>query len=354
MTAPWQAYEEAGISTLPLKPGTKKCSIRGWPDKSPAELWEGATTAANIGVRAGDAGLLVLDCDNDVTAELVLRWLSGLGIDYPPGTLTRRGQHIYLETQIPPDFHLAAFSDPTMVGEVRGWRSYAVAPPSLVSGWRYTPVRDVRQRPLIRWQDVLKLPISTPKTIPPPVKAMTHLLRGTLCAGALELAEAIRLADAGSQVAGFGHTYSSRSEALAVFWRRTLEAGLRPREAVAVLGAIPGRSTRDLEADAARVYGKVLASRSAYSQIAKDAASFSFPGRADVVRNQAKVLRAAATLATQKGGGYLLHGAEVAQVAKLPRQSTVRMMGRLVEAGYLTRAKRGKWQGFFVAVSRGL
>lgn len=340
-------FHRAGLSAIPLKRNAKKPVARNWTAGSSGEQWEIAGVAANIGVRTGYGDLLVFDADDDATAEYALRYFEGLGI-YPPGAVTRRGLHIYLKTDLPPTFTSARLAPKDWKGEALGNRSLAVAPPSQVDGYRYRPFGDLLTTPVVAWKDLLWLLPEHPREEHPPVTVIGQLLRGSLPEDTLELAAGIRLAREGEPVVGRGRVYPTRSEALGALWLRTLDAGLRPREAAALLGPVPGRSEKELEADALRVYRKLLASRSGFAGIRKDAETFAYPGRADSVRNQAKTLAAAARIAEQKGGGYLLHSKEIARVAKLPPRTATNSLGKLVDAGYLTRGKRGRWRGYYL------
>jgi len=335
-----ELYTEAGLTTLPIRAGAKVCYIKGWADLPASDLWKGIHGDHNLGLRCGDGGLLVFDCDDGPTTEYVLRWLDGLGLSNCPGAVTRRGQHIYVRTEIPPEFHSAKMSPPGFEGDIKGRRAYVVAPASEVSGWKYPAVGDVLHIPAVEWRDITWiLPQSKPKTSPT-CDSYDSLIRLPLPVEAGQLAEAIRQTGRGG-----------RSEMLAKLWTWMLSYGRTPAEAAALVGPLEGRTLAALEADASRVYSKLTASR-ANNSCTQLLAGFTLPGRADKVRNDARVLAAAVRLAKQTGPGFLMHSSTLAKVCGAPRQSVARSLSRLCDAGLMRRGRRGKWCGFYLKGGR--
>lgn len=153
------AAHERGLSTLPLRPGTKEphfellSAIYGSPKtkrfqrQRPAEseirAWLEYDPRLNYGIVTGEAsgGLAVLDFD--VAVE-------GVRCPETPVAATSRGQHIYLRAPA------SLPSKKYWWGEVRANGDYVAAPPSLhPSGRRYSWVVHPDQAPLAHLDEVV-------------------------------------------------------------------------------------------------------------------------------------------------------------------------------------------------------
>jgi len=75
-------------------------------------------------------------------------------------------------------------------------------------------------------------------------------------------------------------------------------------------------------------------------------------GGRPVETGTADILRAAALLAYQAGEGFLMHGTQVAQIAKVTDRTARRYMAKLAEGEWLLPGKRGRYRGYFVNSER--
>lgn len=147
-----ERYKSHDMTTIPLIPGGKRPLKKGWQRLSSEEQWSRVTTTANVGVRAGDGDLLILDCDDLPTGELLWRWLEGLGVNVV-GVHTRRGCQFYVRTEVPMDFTKSKMPS-DFEGDVLGRRSYGVAVPSVVDGWTYKSIGELGSMPVVEWRDL--------------------------------------------------------------------------------------------------------------------------------------------------------------------------------------------------------
>ena len=159
-------YSLLGYDTLPLLPGSKVASCRGWQNQDSTQLWQDAPQDTNIGLRAGgEVEAAFLDCDEKHQAGTFQRaqaWLATLGYlpgDYPVIRTPSGGCHIYVSFSggIPGAYR--KLSKDFGAGEFRyGSGAYVAAPPSLIENVAYTLVEgDYRQLPKVTSADVLPL-----------------------------------------------------------------------------------------------------------------------------------------------------------------------------------------------------
>lgn len=162
-----QTYHRLGFDTFPLPSNGKTPALRGWPQKSPDELWKKAATGCNIAIRCGGKhNLCVIDCDDrnaPGTAEKIVEYLKTIGLNtgsYPMvSSASGIGRHLYLLLTDPEKGHLRHINPEFGAGEVRyGHGSYVVAPPSTVGGNQYRLVSgDFGTIPEISWADLVPL-----------------------------------------------------------------------------------------------------------------------------------------------------------------------------------------------------
>ena len=168
-TATLEAQREhltaCGLDVLPLQPGGKQCTVKGWQSRPPAELWQAAPAGANLGIRAGGSlRLAVLDLDEKNRAGTVatgIAFLDGLGLagKFPHVVTPSGGAHAYLRlTNSTPGNYRNLAGD--LAGELRyGPGSYVGAPPSvLATGNAYRLIAgDFADIPAVTWSDLLPL-----------------------------------------------------------------------------------------------------------------------------------------------------------------------------------------------------
>jgi hypothetical protein len=180
-----QEYEELGIDTIPLRPGTKDAMRRHWQTRDPWTLWRGVPSDANIGLRGGgDAAIAFLDCDEKKrsgTFENAVAWMSGLG--YQPGdypliqTASQVGRQIYVAFSGDLPGNSRNLASDFGAGEFRyGPGAYVTAPPSRVGDNVYTllagsyhqlpRVTLVDVIPILGNKDVSQAPADSLSTIP--------------------------------------------------------------------------------------------------------------------------------------------------------------------------------------------
>ncbi|MCJ7831530.1 MAG: bifunctional DNA primase/polymerase [Dehalococcoidia bacterium] len=344
IAAAWaEFYRHAEIDTVPLPAGAKRCALKQWPIRDSRELWDHADRHANIAVRSGGHGLLVFDCDDFSTAEYVVRWLEGLGLMDVPGAVTRRGQHVYVRTSIPAGFTSAKFSPADFEGELRGNRSYSVAPPSVVGDWQYRPVGDVHAIPVIEWRDVRwlvpeeKPDLSTSAAPPIPI------LRRNLPARAKRLAAQLEQAPKGVPV----DKYPSRSEALWAYWALGISAGQSYRELRRQLGDID-YTDRWLQQDHRRAIA-AMQTVGVRPQLEQLYALVPMLVRRKDPRSQRTdtiVLKGCIGLAWAGSGmDWVIHSPDVAKATGLSRRTVDDSLKRLERCGMLTLAA-GRFKGY--------
>lgn len=136
-------YDELGLDTIPIPPGSKEATIPGWGRREPWRMWQNPQEGANIGIRAGgERNAAIIDCDDKNAPETfvnVSHYLAGLGFQagaYPlVQTASGVGRHIYttLTSDLPGQYRTLAPS--FGAGEFRyGPGAYVVAPPSVITG----------------------------------------------------------------------------------------------------------------------------------------------------------------------------------------------------------------------------
>lgn len=162
-----QEYEELGIDTIPLRPGTKEAMRRHWQTRDPSILWRGVPENANIGLRGGgNAAIAFLDCDEKKrpgTFDNAVSWMSGLG--YSPGsypliqTASQVGRQIYIAFSGGLPGHSRNLANEFGAGEFRyGPGAYVTAPPSQVGNSVYTLLAgNYHQLPRVALVDVLPI-----------------------------------------------------------------------------------------------------------------------------------------------------------------------------------------------------
>ena len=159
-------YADLGFDCLPLLPGTKRAIVRDWQNRAPSEMWQGAPTDANIGLRCGgELRLAVFDADDKHDAQTsanLTRYLAGLGIDEgdcPVIATPSSGRHFYtmLLGELPG--HARQYCAEVGAGEFRyGEGAYVAAPPSVVNKHDYRLIAgDFRSLARIEVRDVLPL-----------------------------------------------------------------------------------------------------------------------------------------------------------------------------------------------------
>lgn len=162
-----QEYEDLGIDTIPLRPGTKIAMRRNWQTLDPTTLWQGVQDNANIGLRGGGfASIAFVDCDEKNqpgTYDKAVSWLAGLGYlpgDYPLiQTASQVGRQIYVAFAGGLPGHTRNLASEFGAGEFRyGPGAYVVAPPSQVGESVYILIDgDYRQLPRLALDDVLPI-----------------------------------------------------------------------------------------------------------------------------------------------------------------------------------------------------
>jgi len=358
-------YKDAGLTAIPLTPGSKQCRVKGWQKRQQLELWARAPEDANVGLRCGDGELSIIDADDFPTAEIVWRKLEGLGVD-PAGVMTPDGFQFYHRTpDVPEHVTVLKLKADGLTGELRLKRAYGATAPSVVGNWHYVLFGEIQSRAQIDLADLLRmLGLELPAEKPLPEETgWRPVLRIRLPREAYALAEQIQAAVPGERVG----KYRTRSEALGWLFDWCLMYGLTEREAANLVGPLQGRPLIYLAQDAGRIYRKRLHERRHLLLLAQEAASLppSTPSVEDMGHNYPKhaggrpvetgtadILRAAALLAYQAGEGFLMHGTQVAQIAKVTDRTARRYMAKLAEGEWLLPGKRGRYRGYFVNSER--
>ncbi|MBD3418468.1 hypothetical protein GF412_05830, partial [Candidatus Micrarchaeota archaeon] len=154
-----RAYVAAGLSVLPITPGSKRPDARRLPlvcadgdDRAQPswtpytsrlatddELvrWFGGAQPAGVGIIGGavSGGLVVLDLES---ADAFQRWRSNAELLLDPALLaalpivqTGKGFHIYLRTAAPGGNRKLAMQQRQTIAETRGEGGYVLAPPTV-------------------------------------------------------------------------------------------------------------------------------------------------------------------------------------------------------------------------------
>ncbi len=177
MTTTLSAYRERyerdiGLSTIPLKSGSKRPCCDNWQATPPYAQWqESSGTAGNIGIRTGN-GFGGADADApQTTANLTAYW-AGLGVKPPTVATPSGGRHFWLFVdEVPPGTNYYHWHPDIGLGELRvGPGALLVAPCSMVNGKRYrflpgTAPEDLLRMRRLRWRDLL--PLIKPKQSTP-------------------------------------------------------------------------------------------------------------------------------------------------------------------------------------------
>lgn len=136
------AAARVGWRLLPLKTGSKRPYLIGWPDLAtddPAAVaaWWSDDPSANYGIHLGGSGLLVVDVDGDAGRASLAAAEAELGpLPESLRVKTPNGLHVY-------------FTDPGGIPRRLGWRPgldvlcgthYTVGPGSVVDGRHYRPI----------------------------------------------------------------------------------------------------------------------------------------------------------------------------------------------------------------------
>lgn len=137
-----QSYFDLGYDPIPLVPHTKWAVDKKWPDREPAQLWQTASTDANVALRCGGKRHLgVFDSDDKVkpTWPQIEAYLTGLGIrNYPRVRTPNGGFHAYVEILGELKGSRCALNQQVGSGDFRFNKgSYVVAPPSEINTGTY-------------------------------------------------------------------------------------------------------------------------------------------------------------------------------------------------------------------------
>lgn len=209
-------YNQAGISTIPLKEKTKLPALKGWQTLPSDQLWDRyQSPQANIGVRTG-AGLAVIDGDDNYAVSQIREFNKGLGLQ-PAEVLTKRGAHFYYPVQSSPDgFYSRNLKD--IPGELKAG-AQVVAPCSVVGDHAYRFLvgspEMIKAIPAIAWQD---LAVLIPDLQTDPKKYLitelpVRLIYREMPTKAADLLRWLRTATKGESVTYGNKTYPTRSEA---------------------------------------------------------------------------------------------------------------------------------------------
>ena len=135
-------YEDAGMVTIPLAPGTK-IPVKGLRlNDIYNDIYDGHNhyydyENKNIGIVTGRSRIVVFDCDTQESIEFFTGIKSYIET---AKVVTRRGMHFYyrISNEVAENIHPQKFSKGNITIDLKAGRSYVVAPPSVVDGHIYT------------------------------------------------------------------------------------------------------------------------------------------------------------------------------------------------------------------------
>lgn len=157
-----ERFAAAGVSTLPVHPGSKVPVCTSWQESGSAEQWQIADRGLwNIGVRCGD-GLAAADCDNLAAASFAGAVLAGLGVrPVVVKTPSPEGWHFWVKVAGAPSA-VGAAALAVGAGHFAWSRRFCLAPESVFDGVLYRfeaggVVEDFARLPVLDFGDLAAL-----------------------------------------------------------------------------------------------------------------------------------------------------------------------------------------------------